>query len=59
MNALPRHDVGQGDACGKHSHPHFTILWLWALFFDHPKSIGAAVVSDDDARVSHRLLFIN
>jgi len=23
MNALARHDVGQGDAGGQHSHPHF------------------------------------
>ena len=53
MNALARHDVGQGDACGQHSHPHFTILRLGALFFNHPKCIGPAVMSDDDARVSH------
>src|SRR5438034_11220749 len=36
-----------------HSHPHFTILRLGALFFNDPKCIGPAVVSDDDARVSH------
>jgi hypothetical protein len=28
MNALARHYVGQGDACGQHSHPHFTIFRL-------------------------------
>ena len=56
MNALARHYVGQGDACGQHSHPHFTILRLGALFFNHPKFIGPAVVSNDDARVSHRPL---
>src|SRR5262245_51441252 len=29
------------------------ILRLGALFFNHPKCIGPAVLSDDDARVSH------
>src|SRR5262245_25409369 len=53
VNALARHYVGQGDACGQHSHTHFTILGLGALFFDHAKGVGPAVVSDDDARVSH------
>src|SRR6266508_3229706 len=53
MNALAHQQVGQADTCGQHSHPHFTILWLGALFFNHPKCIGPAVVSDDDARVSH------
>src|SRR5215813_299069 len=53
MNALARHYVGQGDACGQHSHADFTILRLGALFFNHPKGVGPAVVSDDDARVSH------
>jgi hypothetical protein len=55
MNALARHYVGQRDTCGQYSHPNFTILWLGALFFNHPKWIGPAVVSDDDARVSHDL----
>jgi hypothetical protein len=32
---------------------HFTILWLEALFFNHPKCIGPAVVCDDDAMVSY------
>ena len=50
MNALACHDVGQGDACGEHFHAHFTILRLGPLFFSHPKFIGPAVVSDDDAR---------
>ncbi len=53
MNALAHHDVGQGDTCGQHSHPHFTVLRFGALFFKHLKGIGPAVVSDDDARVSH------
>src|SRR5215472_3691545 len=56
MNALARHDVGQGDTCGQHSHPHFTVLRFWALFFEHLKCIGPAVVSNDDARVFHGLL---
>src|SRR5262245_33858400 len=29
MNALAHHDIGQGDTCGKHSHPHFAALRLW------------------------------
>src|SRR5205809_3384754 len=53
MNALTHQQVGQGDTCGQHSNPRFIILWLGALFFNHPKCIGPAVVSDDDARVSH------
>ena len=56
MNALARHHVGQGDARGQHSHPHFAIPRLGALFFHHPKRIGSAVVSDDDTRVPHGLL---
>jgi hypothetical protein len=48
--------VGQGDTSNPHFHPNFTILWLGALFFNHPKGIGPAVVSDDDARVSHEPL---
>ena len=56
MNALARHYVGQGDTSNPHFHPNFTILWLGALLFNHPKGIGPAVVSDDDARVSHEPL---
>ena len=56
MNALARHDVGQGDARGQHSHPNFTPLRLGALFFNHPKCIGSTVVSDNDARVFHEPL---
>jgi hypothetical protein len=43
--------VGQGDTRSQDSHPHFTSLWLGALFFNHPKFFGPAVVSNDDARV--------
>src|SRR6185436_11641106 len=57
MDSLARHDVGQGDACGQHLHPHFTNLRLGALFFNHLKCVGPAVVGDDDARVSHEPLF--
>jgi len=53
MNALARHQVGQGNTRGQHSHPHFTVLWLGALFFEHLKCIGPAVVRNDDARVFH------
>jgi hypothetical protein len=53
MNALARHDVGQGDARGQHSYPHFTALGLGALFFNHPKFLGPAVMTDEDARLSH------
>jgi hypothetical protein len=53
MNALACHDVGQTDTRGQHLHPHFTILRLGALFINHPTCIESAVVSDDDARVSH------
>ena len=53
MNALAHHDVGQGDARGQHSHAHFTVLGLGALFLNHLKGVGAAVASDDDARVFH------
>ena len=52
-----RHDVAQGDACSQHSHPYFAILRLGALFFNHPKCIGSAVVSDDDPCVSHERPF--
>jgi hypothetical protein len=53
MNALASHDVGQGDSCGQHSHPHLTFVRLGALFVKHLKCIGPAVVSHDDPRVSH------
>src|SRR5262249_7139567 len=53
MNALAHQQVGQGDTCGQYSHPHFTILRLGALFINLPKLIGPAVVSDDDACMSH------
>ena len=53
MDAFARQDVRQTDPRRQHLHPHFTILRLWALFLDHLKCIGSAVVSDDDARVSH------
>ena len=55
MNALAGHDVGQGHACGEHLHAHLAMLRLGALFVNHPKCIGPAIVSDDDARVSHDL----
>src|SRR5262249_48368269 len=53
MNALAHHDVGQGDACGQHSHAHFTTLRRGALFSNRRNLMGPAVVSDDDARVFH------
>jgi len=53
MNALAGHDVGQSYACGQHSDPHFTILRLGALFFEHLKCVGPAVVSNDDPSVFH------
>jgi hypothetical protein len=56
MNALARQYIGQGNTCGKHFHPHFTVLWFGALFFDHLKCIGPAIVSDDDACVFRRPL---
>jgi hypothetical protein len=56
MNALARHYVGQRDACGQHSHPHFTTLRLGALFFNYPECVGPTVVSDDNARESHEAL---
>src|SRR6185436_4536311 len=37
MNALAHHQVGQGDTCSQHYHPHFTMLRLGALFFNHLK----------------------
>src|SRR6266508_345681 len=56
MNALARHYVGQGDTRGQNSHARLTIFRLRALFFNHPKRIGPAVVSNDDAPVPHRPL---
>jgi hypothetical protein len=53
MNALAHHQVGQGNTRSQHSHPHFTVFRLGALFFEHLKCIGPAVVSNDDARVFH------
>ena len=53
MDALAHHDVGQGDACGQHSHPYFAMLRLRTVFFNHPKLIGPAVMTDDDSRVPH------
>ena len=53
MNALAHHHVGQGNASRQHSHAHFTVLWLGRLFFNDPKLIGSAIVSDDDAGVCH------
>src|SRR5215510_5744902 len=53
MNALAHHDVGQGNTRGEHSYPHFTMLWLGALFLNEQKFLGPAVVTDDDALVLH------
>jgi hypothetical protein len=58
MNTLARHYVGQGDAGGQHAHSHFTMLWLGAGFFNHPKCIGSAVVSDDDARLPRGYFYL-
>ena len=56
MNALARQDVRQCDACGQHSHPHFTRFGIGALLFKYLKGIRPAVMGDDDSRVSHDLL---
>ncbi len=56
MNALAHHEVGKGHTCGQYFHPHFTVLWLRTLFFNQPKGIRPAVVSDDDACVFDRSL---
>src|SRR5437868_4160356 len=53
MNALPGHQVRQGDTCSHHSDPHFTSLRLWALLFNHPQGVWSAVAGDDDSRVFH------
>ena len=53
MNALAHHEVGQGNTGGLHSYPHFATVRLGALFFNHPKFLGPAVVADDDAFVLH------
>jgi len=55
--AFAHQHVGEGDACGQHSHPHFAVLRLGTLLLDHLKGVRPAVVSDDDARVSHRHSF--
>jgi hypothetical protein len=55
MNALTRHDVGQANTCGQHFHPHLMSFRRGALFLNHAKCIGAAIVGDDDARVLHTL----
>jgi len=59
MHALASHYVGQGDACGQHSHPHFIMLRLRAFFFEDLKGIRPAVVSDDDTSVSHGISWDN
>src|SRR5262249_3090526 len=53
MNSLAHHQVGQGDSRGQHSHPHFALLRLGAIFFNQPKFLGPTVVTDDDACVLH------
>src|SRR5262249_46737671 len=53
MNALTHHQIRQGDTCGLHLYANFAILRFGALFFNHPKCIGPAVVGDDDAPVFH------
>jgi hypothetical protein len=54
MNTLSRHYVGQGDACGQHSHAHFTSFRLGALLFNRLNCIRPAVVGDDNSRVFHK-----
>src|SRR5262249_62077197 len=53
MNALPHHQLRQGDTCALPLYATFAILRLGALFFTPPKCIGPAVVGDDDAPVFH------
>ena len=53
VDALAHHDVGQGDSCGEHLHPHFAGLRLRARLLHHPKVLGPAVVGDDNASVGH------
>src|SRR5262249_12112376 len=55
-NALSHLQVGQDAPRGQLLPPHFSILRRGSLFFNPPKRIGPAVVSDDDARVSHGTL---
>ena len=53
VDALARHDVGHGNSRREHSDPHLPPLRLGAVFLNHPKGVGPAVVSDDDAHVFH------
>ena len=53
--SFARHDIGQGDTRGLHSHPHFAGLRLGAVFLDYAHHLGPAVASDLDARVPHGL----
>src|SRR5437773_10008757 len=53
MNAFAHHYVGQGYACSLYSHPYFTLFRFRALFFNHTKFIGPAVVSDSNVLVFH------
>ena len=39
-----------------HSYPHFTMLRIGTRFFNRLENFGSAVLSDYDARVSHRLM---
>ena len=55
MDALARQYVRQAHARGQHSHPHFTTLRLGARLFNHLQNIRAAVVGDDNSRVSHEI----
>ena len=55
MDSLARQDIRQTDPRRQHFHPHFAILRLWALYLDHLKCIGSAIVSDDDSRVFHEM----
>ena len=56
MHAFAHQQVGEADARGQHPHAYFTVLRLGAFFFDHPECLRPAVVSDNDARVSHESL---
>jgi hypothetical protein len=53
MNALTHHQVRQRNTRSQYSHPHFTTFRLGALFFNHLKRIGPAILSDDDSRMFH------
>ena len=56
MNALAHHEVGQRNTRCQHLYPHFTVLRFRTLFFNQPKGIRSAVMSDDDACVFDRSL---